>query len=191
MCAVRLAYLSVTNTLALLRLLPMSDRYKDAEILALWHQIMVLERHLHGERVRFTRADRAWLSALIHPVPRDVLHHLRLLVRPETVLRWHRDLIARQHARRSRPTRPDGHEPSGRSADSSYAWPTRTPPGDTEESTVNCSCSVSRSPHPPSGRFFTRRVSIRRPNARAARGPRSFVPRRRPSSPPTSSKRPR
>jgi hypothetical protein len=30
----RLAYLSVTNALALLRLLPMSDRHKDAEILA-------------------------------------------------------------------------------------------------------------------------------------------------------------
>ena len=50
----RLAYLGVTNTLALLRLLPMSARDKDAEILALRHQIMVLERQLHGERIRFT-----------------------------------------------------------------------------------------------------------------------------------------
>jgi hypothetical protein len=31
-----------------------------------------------------------------------VLNQLRLLVRPETVLRWHRDLIARRHARISR-----------------------------------------------------------------------------------------
>jgi hypothetical protein len=58
---------------------------------------------LHGDRVRFTRADRAWLAALLHPLPRDVLNRLRLLVRPETVLRWHRDLIGRRHARRSRP----------------------------------------------------------------------------------------
>jgi hypothetical protein len=57
----RLAYLGVTNTLALLRLLPMSDRDEDAEILALRHQVIVLERHLHGDRLRFTRADRAWL----------------------------------------------------------------------------------------------------------------------------------
>ncbi|SDT80686.1 integrase core domain-containing protein [Actinoplanes derwentensis] len=99
----RLAYLGVSNALALLRLLPMSDRDKDAEILALRHQIMVLERHLHGDRVRFTPADRAWLAALLHPLPRTALRHLRLLVRPETVLRWHRDLIARLHARRSRP----------------------------------------------------------------------------------------
>ena len=101
----RLAYLGVTNALALLRLLPMSDRDKDAEILALRHQIMVLERQLHGERVRFAPVDRAWLAALLHPLPRTVLHQLRLLVRPETVLRLHRDLIARQHARISRPRR--------------------------------------------------------------------------------------
>jgi hypothetical protein len=102
----RLAYLGVTNALALLRLLPMSDRDKDTEILALRHQILVLERHLHGDRPRFAPADRAWLAALLQPLPRTVLNHLRLLARPETVLRWHRDLIARRHARSSRPKRP-------------------------------------------------------------------------------------
>ncbi|RKR91825.1 integrase-like protein [Micromonospora pisi] len=101
----RLAYLGVTNTLALLRLLPMNDRDKDAEILALRHQVMVLERQLHGEKVRFTPADRAWLAAVLHRLPRDVLRSLRLLVRPETVLRWHHDLDARRHARLSRPRR--------------------------------------------------------------------------------------
>jgi putative transposase len=35
----------------------------------------------------------------------DVLRRVRLLVRPDTVLRWHRDLLARRHAARSRPTR--------------------------------------------------------------------------------------
>jgi hypothetical protein len=45
----------VTNALALLRLLPMNARDKDAEILALRHQITVLERHLHGEKIRFSR----------------------------------------------------------------------------------------------------------------------------------------
>ncbi|MEH1017771.1 hypothetical protein V6U90_32470 [Micromonospora sp. CPCC 206060] len=101
----RLAYLGTTNTLALLRLLPINDRDKDAEILALRHQVTVLQRQLHGETVRFTRADRAWLAAVLHRLPRDVPRNLRLLVRPETVLRWHRDLIARRHARISRPQR--------------------------------------------------------------------------------------
>jgi hypothetical protein len=50
----RLAYLGVTNALAMLRLLPMSDRAKDAEILALRHQIMILERQLGGTRIQFT-----------------------------------------------------------------------------------------------------------------------------------------
>ena len=42
----RLSYLGVTNVFALLRLLPVSDRDKDVKILALRHQIMVLERQL-------------------------------------------------------------------------------------------------------------------------------------------------
>ena len=40
----RLAYLTVTNTFAVLRLLPMTDRDKDVEILALRHQIVLLQR---------------------------------------------------------------------------------------------------------------------------------------------------
>src|SRR4051812_2944490 len=57
----RLAYLGVANAFALLRLLPMSDRYKDAEILALRHQITVLERQLGKTRPRFCPSDRAFL----------------------------------------------------------------------------------------------------------------------------------
>ncbi|MER6812023.1 hypothetical protein ABT299_22370 [Spirillospora sp. NPDC000708] len=53
----RLAYLTVANTFAALRLLPMTDRDKDAEILVLRHQIAVLERQLAGKRARFTAAD--------------------------------------------------------------------------------------------------------------------------------------
>lgn len=52
----------MTNALALLRLLPMSDWDKNAEILALRHQITVLQRQLHSEKVRFTPADRALRS---------------------------------------------------------------------------------------------------------------------------------
>ena len=102
----RLAYLAVTNVFALLRLLPMSDRDKDAEILTLRHQIMVLERQLGKTGLRFCPGDRVFLAALLHRLPRDVLTRFRLLVRPETVLRWHRDVLACRHAARSRPRRP-------------------------------------------------------------------------------------
>ena len=101
----KLAYLGVTNAFAMLRLLPMSDRDKDTEILALRHQIAVLERQLNGQRVGFTAHDRAFLAALLHGLPKDVLRRIRLLVHPDTVLRWHRDLVARRHAARSRPHR--------------------------------------------------------------------------------------
>jgi hypothetical protein len=42
----RLSYLAVSNTFTVLRLLPMGDRDEDVEILALRHQIAVLERQL-------------------------------------------------------------------------------------------------------------------------------------------------
>ena len=69
----RLAYLGVTNVFALLRLLPVSSRDKDVEILALRHRLLVLQRQLGPDRVRFTPADRALLAALLHRLPRDVL----------------------------------------------------------------------------------------------------------------------
>ncbi|GAA2334473.1 hypothetical protein [Streptomyces violaceusniger] len=40
----RLAYLTATNALAFLRLLQMSDKAKDIEILVLRHQLLVLQR---------------------------------------------------------------------------------------------------------------------------------------------------
>ena len=101
----RLAYLTMTNALAMLRLLSMSHRDKDAEILALRHQITVLQRQLGSHRVQFTPYDRVFLAALLHRLPSEVLRRLRLLVRPDTVLRWHRDLVARRHAAASRPRR--------------------------------------------------------------------------------------
>jgi putative transposase len=78
------------------------------------HQITILERHLHGEKIRFTAADRALLAALLHRLARDVLRRIRLLVRPETVLRWHRNLIAYRHAILSQPKQA-GRPPTVRS----------------------------------------------------------------------------
>jgi putative transposase len=87
-------------------LLPRSDREKDAEILALRHQLAVLQRQLDMEKARFTPSDRTFLATLLHRLPQDVLRRLRLLVRPDAVLRWQRDLVARRHAAGSRPKRP-------------------------------------------------------------------------------------
>src|SRR3569833_1101994 len=109
-----MAYLTVTNTFAVLRLLPVGDRDKDTEILVLRHQIAVLERQLGEQKVRFTPPDRALPAALLHHLSPRTLRRMRLLVRPDTVLRWHRDLIRKRHAARCRPTR-QGQPPTMRS----------------------------------------------------------------------------
>src|SRR4051794_37178978 len=83
----------------------MSGREKDAEILALRHQLRILQRQLGGQRIRFEPADRALLGALLGMLPRSMLRLLQLVMSPDTVLRWHRDLLNRRHAARSRPKR--------------------------------------------------------------------------------------
>ncbi|WP_370076909.1 integrase core domain-containing protein [Streptacidiphilus sp. MAP12-16] len=74
----------------------MSDRDKDVEVLALRHQLAVLQRQVGGAVL--TPGDRTMLAALLHHLPMAKLRQLQLLVRPDTLLRWHRDLLKRRHA---------------------------------------------------------------------------------------------
>jgi putative transposase len=69
-----------------------SDKAKDAEILALRHEVAVLRRTNH--RPTLTWIDRAFLSALARLLPTH-LRQLRL-VSPRTLLRWHAQLVARR-----------------------------------------------------------------------------------------------
>jgi len=66
----RLIYLSVTGMFGLLRLLPISDRDKDVEIVVLRHQIAILQRQLGTTKPRFSPGDRAFLAALLRRLPR-------------------------------------------------------------------------------------------------------------------------
>ncbi|MET7423150.1 integrase core domain-containing protein [Dactylosporangium sp. NPDC005555] len=108
----RLAYFAAMNAFTLLRLLPMSDRDKDIEILTLRHQLLLLQRQ--AGKPTFTDTDRVVLAGLLHHLPRQRLCQLLLLVRPDTVLRWHRDLIKRRHAATCTPKR-RGRPPTVRS----------------------------------------------------------------------------
>ena len=63
----RLAYLAVTNTLSLIRLLPMSERDKEVEILVLRHQLAILQRQT--PKPAFTSGDRFLLAGLLHTYP--------------------------------------------------------------------------------------------------------------------------
>jgi len=63
--------------------LPMSDTDKDIEILALRHQLVVLQRQI--DKPRLTPPDRAFLAALLHRLPRLKLRQLHLIVSPTRV----------------------------------------------------------------------------------------------------------
>jgi putative transposase len=86
----KFAYLIARNLFALVWLLARPRRSKEFEILLLRHELAVLRRH--AERPRLTRADRALLVALSRAVPRTVWANLA--VKPDTLLRWHRQLVA-------------------------------------------------------------------------------------------------
>ena len=71
----------------------------DLETVVLHHQLKVLRRG--GRRVLFTTADRAFLAAAARVLSR---HRWRsFLVGPDTLARWHRDLLKRGGGRGSRP----------------------------------------------------------------------------------------
>jgi len=54
-------------------------------------------RELHGKkRLRFNNDQRRWLAARGKALGRRVLREVGTLVTPDTILRWHRELIARK-----------------------------------------------------------------------------------------------
>jgi hypothetical protein len=71
-------------------LLARGERSKELEILVLRHELSILQRQVR--RPRFTSGDRLLLAALSRVLPRRSWR--AFLVRPETLLRWHRRLIA-------------------------------------------------------------------------------------------------
>ena len=84
--------LFVLLDLVVVRTLP--ERAQTIELLALRHEVRVLRRQV--KRVRWQPGDRLLLAALSRRVPRRELW--RLPVRPETLLRWHRELARRRWA---------------------------------------------------------------------------------------------
>jgi hypothetical protein len=70
------------------------DRDREVELLLLRHELSVLRRAVKKPRLNPT--DRMILAALARRLPRRAWGGL--LVRPETVLGWHRSLVHRKWA---------------------------------------------------------------------------------------------
>jgi putative transposase len=83
----KLASLTLCRFIALLA---RGDAAKDLEILVLRHQLTVLRRQT--PRPKLQPADRALLAAVSRVLPRS--RWSCFLAKPETLVRWHRRLVA-------------------------------------------------------------------------------------------------
>jgi putative transposase len=117
------------------------DAQLRAEVLALRHQLGVLERQVG--RPRWQPADRMLLAALSRALPRPAWRSL--LPRPETLLRWHRELVRRKWAayrrrpRRHRSVRTELHDLIGKLARENPRWGYRRIQGELRKLGHRCS----------------------------------------------------
>jgi putative transposase len=101
--SVSLAYVLLRQVLQMLTQLARDGGAKDVELLVLRHQVAVLRRQVR--RPELEPADRVVLAALSRLLPRQ--QWAAFIVTPATLLRWHRQLIARHWTYPSaRPGRP-------------------------------------------------------------------------------------
>ena len=84
-------YLILRQVLQLIILTTRGERTNAVEVLVLRHQVVVLRRQVRG--LDLEPVDRAVLAGLSRLLPRA--RWVAFLVTPATLLRWHRNLIAR------------------------------------------------------------------------------------------------
>ena len=99
MC-LRFVLLLIMRLTSWLRLSQREETWKTAEILMLRHQLAVLQRR-QPRRPDLNWADRALIATLLGVIPKARRHGLRLLVTPDTIVRWHRDIVRHRWAARS------------------------------------------------------------------------------------------
>jgi hypothetical protein len=97
-------YLALRRSLELILVCFRSAETKEIEVLVLRHELAVLRRQ--HPRPRLQPKDRALLAALSRLLPRA--RWSVFLVRPETLLRWHRRMVRRCW---TYPTTSDGRPP--------------------------------------------------------------------------------
>ena len=92
-----------STLISLIQIGRMTESDKDLEIMVLRYQLGIAERKLQ-QPVRANRAERMTLAVLIARLkkqtkqPASQFQQLIRLVQPETVFRWHRDLVRRKRS---------------------------------------------------------------------------------------------
>ena len=87
--------------LSIFHLTQLSDSEKDLEILVLRHQLAILQRKFNHP-INPTRIEKLTLAVLaikLKQFSRRSTNHFRdliLIFQPETIFRWHRDLVRRK-----------------------------------------------------------------------------------------------
>ena len=114
-----LVYFAVRRLLRLLTARDRDDAAREIEILVLRHQLCVLSR---GRRLPLRRSDRILLAAASRLLPREMWRSFP--VSPQTVLRWHRELVRRKWTYQHK--RPAGRELRMRRRHLSCGWQRRT-----------------------------------------------------------------
>src|SRR6266516_7050972 len=99
MC-LRLVFLLITRVASWLPLSRREQAWQTAQVLILRHQLAVVQRR-QPRRPNVNWADRALLVTLPGVMPKTRRQGLRLLVTPDTIVRWHRGLAGRRWAARS------------------------------------------------------------------------------------------
>ena len=71
--------------------------HREREVLAyLIEENRLLRRQIGGRRLRLTDDDRRRLAIRAHRLGRQALREVATIVTPDTLLRWHRQLVARK-----------------------------------------------------------------------------------------------
>jgi hypothetical protein len=104
-----LLYLLLRRVLGLVHSEDRAAAEADIELAVLRHQVAILRRQV--KRPIYRASDRAFLAAASRILRRDSWS--AFLVRPETLLRWHRQLVRRKWTRPHRPRGPGADPPTG------------------------------------------------------------------------------